>query len=124
VGLRPQSVHTMGGYRVQRDAERLHADAAAAQDAGAFAILLECIPAPLAAEITAALHVPTIGIGAGPGCDGQVLVINDLLGLTSGSVPKFVKQYADLKTLIHDSVQQYCAEVQSGAFPSREHEFR
>jgi 3-methyl-2-oxobutanoate hydroxymethyltransferase len=124
VGLRPQSVHTMGGYRVQRDAQRLHADAAAVQDAGAFAIVLECIPSRLAAEITTALKIPTIGIGAGPQCDGQVLVINDLLGITSGFVPKFVKQYADLKTVIHDAVQRYCADVQGGQFPGSEHEFR
>ena len=124
VGLRPQSVHTMGGYRVQRDAPRLHADAAAVQDAGAFAIVLECIPSRLAADITAALKIPTIGIGAGPQCDGQVLVINDLLGITSGFVPRFVKQYADLKTVINDAVQRYCADVQSGKFPGSEHEFR
>jgi 3-methyl-2-oxobutanoate hydroxymethyltransferase len=124
VGLRPQSIHTMGSYRVQRDAQRLHADAAAAQDAGAFAIVLECIPVTLAAEITAALKIPTIGIGAGPHCDGQVLVTNDLLGITSGYVPKFVKQYADLKAVIHDAVQRYCADVQTGQFPGSEHEFR
>jgi 3-methyl-2-oxobutanoate hydroxymethyltransferase len=124
VGLRPQSVHTMGGYRVQRDAEKVHADAAAAQDAGAFAIVLECIPGALAAELTAKLKIPTIGIGAGPKCDGQVLVTNDLLGITSGYVPKFVKQYVDLKAVIHDAVQRYCADVQSGQFPGSEHEFR
>jgi len=124
VGLRPQSVHTMGGYRVQRDAPQLHADAAAVQDAGAFAIVLECIPSSLAAEITAALKIPTIGIGAGPQCDGQVLVTNDLLGITSGFVPRFVKQYADLKSVIHDAVQRYCADVQGGQFPASEHAFR
>jgi 3-methyl-2-oxobutanoate hydroxymethyltransferase len=124
VGLRPQSVHQMGGYRVQRDADRLHADAAAAQDAGAFAIVLECIPSKLAADLTAKLHIPTIGIGAGPHCDGQVLVTNDLLGITSGYVPRFVKQYADLKTLIKGAVERYCADVQSGQFPGSEQEFR
>jgi 3-methyl-2-oxobutanoate hydroxymethyltransferase len=118
VGLRPQSVHQMGGYRMQRDAERLHADARAAQDAGAFAVVLECIPAPVAAEITATLKIPTIGIGAGPDCDGQVLVTNDLLGLTSGYVPKFVKQYADLRGVITAAVSRYREEVQSGAFPA------
>ena len=117
VGLRPQSVHQMGGYRIQRDAERLHADARAAQDAGAFAVVLECIPGPIAAEITEALNIPTIGIGAGAGCDGQVLVTSDLLGLTSGYVPKFVKQYADLRSVITDAVSRYREEVQSGAFP-------
>jgi 3-methyl-2-oxobutanoate hydroxymethyltransferase len=118
VGLRPQSVHQMGGYRIQRDAERLHADARAAQDAGAFAVVLECIPTAVAAEITEALKIPTIGIGAGGGCDGQVLVTSDLLGLTSGYVPKFVKQYADLRSVITDAVSRYREEVQSGAFPA------
>jgi 3-methyl-2-oxobutanoate hydroxymethyltransferase len=120
VGLRPQSVHQMGGYRIQRDAQRLHADARAAQDAGAFAIVLECIPAATAAEITADLKIPTIGIGAGPSCDGQVLVTHDLLGLTSGYVPKFVKQYADLRTVINDAAGKYREEVQTGRFPGPE----
>lgn len=124
VGLRPQSVHQMGGYRVQRDAQRLHADAKAAQAAGAFAIVLECIPSAIAAEITAALEIPTIGIGAGPACDGQVLVIHDLLGLTRGSVPKFVKQYADLKTIVQEAASRYVEEVQSGKFPGPKQEFQ
>ena len=123
VGLRPQSVHQMGGYRVQRDTERLMADAKSAQDAGAFAIVLECIPSNAAAEITAALKIPTIGIGAGTSCDGQVLVIHDLLGLTSGYVPKFVKQYADLKGTISDAVARFREDVQSGQFPGPENEF-
>jgi 3-methyl-2-oxobutanoate hydroxymethyltransferase len=124
VGLRPQSVHQMGGYRTQRDAQRLHADAAAAQEAGAFAVVLECIPAAVAAEITANLKIPTIGIGAGPQCDGQVLVTNDLLGLTTGHVPKFVRQYADLRAVIHDAVARYRHDVQSGEFPASEHQLR
>lgn len=124
VGLRPQSVHQMGGYKVQRDAERLHADALAAQEAGAFSILLECIPAAIAAEITKNLRVPTIGIGAGHACDGQVLVINDLLGLTSGYVPRFVKQYADLTTAITTAATSYRDDVRSGAFPGPEQEFK
>jgi 3-methyl-2-oxobutanoate hydroxymethyltransferase len=124
VGLRPQSVHQMGGYRVQRDAQRLHADAAAAQAAGAFAIVLECIPSAIAGEITAALQIPTIGIGAGGKCDGQVLVINDLLGLTSGYVPRFVKQYADLKTIISEAAAHYRQDVESGRFPGPEQEFK
>ncbi|MFO0817497.1 MAG: 3-methyl-2-oxobutanoate hydroxymethyltransferase [Pirellulales bacterium] len=123
VGLRPQSVHTMGGYRVQRDRERLLADALAAQEAGAFSVLLECIPAPLAEEITQTLRVPTIGIGAGPACDGQVLVINDLLGLTSGYVPKFVKQYVDLRSLIQSAARQYTDEVRGGVFPDDQRTF-
>jgi 3-methyl-2-oxobutanoate hydroxymethyltransferase len=124
VGLRPQSVHQLGGYKVQRDEERLIHDATAAQNAGAFSIVLECIPAPLARKITQAVHVPTIGIGAGPDCDGQVLVINDLLGLTSGYVPRFVKAYADLKTAVTDAVGRFRDEVREGAFPDKEHFFR
>jgi 3-methyl-2-oxobutanoate hydroxymethyltransferase len=120
VGLRPQSVHQMGGYRVQRDAARLLADARAAQEAGAFAVVLECIPALAAAEITRELKIPTIGIGAGPDCDGQVLVTHDLVGLTSGYVPKFVKQYADLRAVITDAVGRYARDVRSGEFPGTE----
>ena len=119
VGLRPQSVHQMGGYRMQRDAEQLHKDAAAAEEAGAFGVVLECIPAEIAGQITAKLRIPTIGIGAGGECDGQVLVTNDLLGLTAGYVPKFVRQYADLKTLIHDAVSRYREDVERGDFPGR-----
>lgn len=124
VGLRPQNVHQMGGYKVQRDADRLLSDALAAQDAGAFSVVLECIPATVAREITAKLRVPTIGIGAGVGCDGQVLVINDLLGITSGYVPRFVKQYADLKTTITDAATRYRDDVRSGEFPGPEQEFK
>jgi 3-methyl-2-oxobutanoate hydroxymethyltransferase len=124
VGLRPQSVHTMGGYKVQRDAEKLLNDARAAEQAGAFGLLLECIPATLAAQITQELTIPTIGIGAGGGCDGQVLVVNDLLGLTSGYVPRFVKQYADLRTVISDAAKNYISDVQSGKFPGPEQEFK
>lgn len=116
-GLRPQSVHVLGGYKVQRHAERLLADARAAAHAGAFAIVLECIPAAVAAEITAAVPVPTIGIGAGAGCDGQVLVTHDVLGLTSGRVPSFVKQYADLRGNISAAVTRYRDDVRSGEFP-------
>lgn len=124
VGLRPQNVHQMGGYKVQRDADRLMADALAAQNAGAFGIVLECVPAELADRITEELDIPTIGIGAGAGCDGQVLVLHDLLGLTSGFVPKFVKQYADLGGAITKAVTSYCHEVKEGEFPGSEHEFR
>lgn len=120
VGLRPQSVHQMGGYKMQRDAARLMADARAAQDAGAYGIVLECIPAGIAAEITAALHIPTIGIGAGPDCDGQVLVTSDLLGLSVGHVPKFVRQYADLKSTILDAATRYRTDIATGQFPSSE----
>lgn len=124
VGLRPQSVHTMGGYKVQRDEEILMKDAQAAEDAGAFGIVLECIPNELAAKVTAKLRIPTIGIGAGPSCDGQVLVVNDLLGLPSDYVPRFVKQYADLKTTIQNAASAYCEDVRQGQFPAAEHSFK
>jgi 3-methyl-2-oxobutanoate hydroxymethyltransferase len=123
VGLRPQSVHQMGGYRVQRDAPRLLADARAAEAAGAFSLVLECVPVAVAAEITQSVGIPTIGIGAGAHCDGQVLVTHDLLGLTSGYVPKFVRQYADLRSLITDAVTRYRDDVQKGQFPSSPNEF-
>jgi 3-methyl-2-oxobutanoate hydroxymethyltransferase len=123
-GLRPQSIHVLGGYKVQRGEAQLLADAKSAQDAGAFGIVLECIPAPLAAKITQSVQVPTIGIGAGAGCDGQVLVTNDLLGLTSGYIPRFVKAYADLQTTITDAVTRYRDDVRSGEFPGPEHTFK
>ncbi|MHC2069402.1 3-methyl-2-oxobutanoate hydroxymethyltransferase [Bremerella sp. T1] len=124
IGLRPQLVHQMGGYRVQRDRDRLINDAKAAADAGAFSIVLECIPQTDAAEITAMLDIPTIGIGAGKECDGQVLVLNDMLGLTEGHVPKFVKQYANIGETITNAVRQYCDEVRSGEFPGQAQSFR
>jgi len=123
VGVRPQSVHQMGGYKVQRDQDQLLADARSAQDAGAFSIVLECIPRSVAAKITAALAIPTIGIGAGADCDGQVLVLHDMLGLTADP-PRFVKQYADLQTVITDAVKQYCQDVQSGSFPTDKHGYK
>lgn len=124
VGLRPQSVHTMGGYKVQRDEEVLLKDAIAAEQAGAFGVLIECIPSSIAQKITEAVSIPTIGIGAGPHCDGQVLVINDLLGMPSNYVPRFVKQYADLKTTIGEAAKSYCTEVREGTFPAKEHSFK
>jgi 3-methyl-2-oxobutanoate hydroxymethyltransferase len=123
LGLRPQSVHQLGGFRVQRDRERLLADARAAEQAGAFSILLECIPAAVAAEITAAVGIPTIGIGAGAGCDGQVLVINDLLGLSPGRLPRHAKAYAQLGSLILEAVTHYRDEVRDGTFPGTEQSF-
>jgi 3-methyl-2-oxobutanoate hydroxymethyltransferase len=123
IGLRPQAVHQMGGYKVQRDEEKLLADARAAEAAGAFAMVIECIPATIAQRITAEIRVPTIGIGAGGDCDGQVLVVNDILGLTSGYVPRFVKAYADVKATITSAAQQYCRVVQSGEFPGKENTF-
>jgi 3-methyl-2-oxobutanoate hydroxymethyltransferase len=120
-GLRPQSIHTLGGYKVQRDEAELMADAKAAESAGAFAIVLECIPRELAKRITEKVSIPTIGIGAGADCDGQVLVLHDLLGITSGYLPRFVKKYADLKTDITRAVTQYRDEVRTGAFPDKAH---
>ncbi len=123
-GLRPQSVHQLGGYKVQRDEQQLIADAQAAQDAGAFAVVLECIPSAAAEKVTRLLKIPTIGIGAGPACDGQVLVINDLLGLTSGYVPRFVKRYANLRGVVTDAVTQFREEVRGGQFPGPEQQFK
>lgn len=123
VGLRPQTVHVMGGYKVQRDEEELFTDAQAAQDAGAFAIVLECIPRTMAAKLTAHLRIPTIGIGAGPDCDGQVLVINDLLGMTTGYVPKFVKPYADVGGEIRRAVSAWCRDVREHVAPADEQSF-
>jgi 3-methyl-2-oxobutanoate hydroxymethyltransferase len=123
VGLRPQSVHVMGGYKVQRDEQQLLGDALAAQNAGAFGIVLECIPSALADRITRELSIPTIGIGAGNSCDGQVLVLHDMLGLTAGRVPKFVKQYAPLRSVVGDAVRRYIADVQSREFPGSEQSF-
>ena len=123
VGLRPQSVHQLGGYAVQRGRDRLLADARAAEEAGAFAIVLECIPRGIARELTALLRIPTIGIGAGADCDGQVLVFHDLVGLTPGRVPRHVKAYADLSAAIHRAVTQFRDEVRSGGFPGPEQSF-
>lgn len=124
VGLRPQNVHVEGGYVVQRHRENLLRDAVAAQDAGAFAVLIECVPSAIATEITRSLKVPTIGIGAGPGTDGQVLVINDLIGLTSGYLPRFVIQMADAKQMIADAAVRFRDSVRTGDFPATNHEFQ
>jgi 3-methyl-2-oxobutanoate hydroxymethyltransferase len=117
VGLRPQAVHQLGGYRLQREIEPLLADARAAAEAGAFAVVLECVPAAAAREITAALAVPTIGIGAGPDCGGQVLVLHDLVGLSLGRVPKFVRAYADVKASIAAALERWRADVAGRTFP-------
>jgi len=124
VGLRPQSVLQLGGYRVQRDEERLRADALAAEQAGAFGIVLECIPTGVAARITQEIKIPTIGIGAGPDCDGQVLVTPDLLGLTGGHVPKFVRAYADLRGIISQAVASYREDVRGSKFPASSESFQ
>jgi 3-methyl-2-oxobutanoate hydroxymethyltransferase len=124
VGLTPQSVHRLGGFRVQRDEKRLLEDARAIEQAGAFAVVVECVPSEVAERITAAVKIPTIGIGAGAGCDGQVLVTYDMLGLFGDLRPRFVKQYADLGAAITQAVASYCQEVRDGTFPSAEFGFR
>ena len=127
IGLTPQSVHRMGGFRVQGkeegQARQLLADALAVEAAGAFALVLEGIPARLASEITAALNIPTIGIGAGVDCDGQVLVIHDILGLCEKYSPKFVKKFADVSGTIRQGIDDYIREVKGGTFPDQEHSF-
>jgi 3-methyl-2-oxobutanoate hydroxymethyltransferase len=128
VGLTPQSVHAFGGFKVQgrgdAAAERLLESARALEDAGAFAIVLEAIPPDLAAKVTAELGIPTIGIGAGSECDGQVLVCTDLLGLSRGHSPKFAKRFADVGDAIVKATARYVSEVRSGAFPAAEHAFK
>jgi 3-methyl-2-oxobutanoate hydroxymethyltransferase len=127
IGLTPQSVHRMGGYLVQgKDAEKaqfLVRDARALEAAGCYSLVLECIPAELARVITQTVRIPTIGIGAGPHCDGQVLVFHDLLGLETGVKPKFVKRFAEVGQAATAGVQAYVAEVKRGAFPDDEHSF-
>ena len=123
IGLLPQSVHQMGGYRVQRDEAQLLSDAKMVEAAGAFSVVLEGIPADIAAEITRTISIPTIGIGAGPDCDGQILVIHDLLGMTDRRVAKFVKHYADLRYQAAEGIKQYVSDVQNKTFPSKEHSY-
>lgn len=128
IGLTPQSVHQFGGYKVQgREKNRREIvlrDAMTVQDAGAFAVVLEGMPVDLAEEITGRLSIPTIGIGAGAHCDGQVLVLHDMLGLFDDFTPKFVKRYADLKATVRDAVQNYIGEVKERKFPAEEHTFK
>ncbi|HJS44563.1 MAG TPA: 3-methyl-2-oxobutanoate hydroxymethyltransferase [Gemmatimonadales bacterium] len=127
IGLTPQSVHALGGYHVQgRDdatADRLRADAKALEDAGAFAVVLELLPAPLSSQITKSLTIPTIGIGAGPACDGQVLVLHDMLGLNEQFSAKFVKKYAALAEDVREAARLFAAEVREGRYPGPEHSF-
>ena len=127
IGLTPQAVHQLGGYRVQgrerAEADRLRADAAFVQEAGASSIVLELVPASLAAEISRSLTFPTIGIGAGPGCDGQVLVLHDMLGLNEGFAPKFLKTYADLAETVRIAAHSYVDDVREGRYPAKEHSF-
>ena len=127
LGLTPQSATLLGGYKPQGrtavQAHRFYEEALALEQAGCFALVLEAVPPPVAARITQALKIPTIGIGAGAGCDGQVLVWHDLLGLTSGSVPRFVKQYADLGSTILAALKTYVADVRAGTFPAPQHTY-
>lgn len=123
VGLTPQSVHRLGGYKVQRDSDALMADARAVADAGAFAVVLECIPSALAERITSDLPIPTIGIGAGIGCDGQVLVTHDMLGLFDGFHPKFARRYAELGNLMRQAARSYVHDVKYRQFPDRSESF-
>lgn len=123
VGMTPQSVHRFGGFKVQRDEQRIVADAVAVAEAGAFAVVVECVPAAVGKAVTAAVGIPTIGIGAGPDCDGQVLVTHDLLGLFEELRPKFVKRYAELGQAIAAAARQYGDDVRAGRFPGPEHSF-
>jgi 3-methyl-2-oxobutanoate hydroxymethyltransferase len=127
IGLTPQSATMLGGFKAQgrtaEKARRLFEDALALETAGCFALVLEAVPAPVAARITDALEIPTIGIGAGADCDGQVLVLHDLLGLYEGTAPRFVKRYADLAGQIRSALETYSAEVRSGAFPDERHTY-
>lgn len=125
IGLTPQSLHSLGGYRVQgksaEAAQKMLDDARALEKAGAFALVLECVPSPLAARITKEIDIPTIGIGAGPDCDGQVLVWQDMLGLTQRLSPKFVKRFAPIGDAMRDAFTAYAEEVRTGTFPGPEH---
>ena len=124
IGLTPQSVHQMGGFKVQRDEERLLDDAKRVEDAGAFSVVLEGIPSNISSKITAQLKIPTIGIGAGLECDGQILVLPDMLGVTNRKVPKFVKKYADVHTAVTNGLSQFVKEVKEKSFPSKEYEYK
>jgi 3-methyl-2-oxobutanoate hydroxymethyltransferase len=126
IGFTPQSVHALGGFKIQgrgEGAEQLLADARAVQKAGAFAVVLELVPAPIASKVSRELSIPTIGIGAGAGCDGQILVWTDFAGLHAGKPRKFVKQYTDLAAALGSAVETYVDDVQQGNFPLTEHEF-
>ena len=128
LGLTPQSVNAFGGFKVQgktvEAAQQLIEDAKAVEEAGAFAVVLECVPAKLARKVTEALHIPTIGIGAGEGCDGQILVYADMLSMFSDFTPKFVKKYGELGESMKNCFKQYCSEVKNGTFPKEENSFK
>ncbi len=127
IGMTPQSVNVFGGFKLQgsdkESAARIIEDAKAVQEAGAFAVVLECVPGDLAAHITQMLDIPTIGIGAGNGCDGQVLVYQDMLGMYSDFTPKFVKKYADMGNIMKEAFRNYINDVKSGSFPTEQHTF-
>ena len=126
IGFTPQSEHVLGGYRIQGRGDAVDAlveDALALERAGAFSVVMEMVPAPAAARVTKALHIPTIGIGAGPDCDAQVLVWQDMAGLRGGKAPRFVKRYADLRTTLGDAARAYAVDVAGGTFPAAEHSF-
>ncbi|MBV9098643.1 MAG: 3-methyl-2-oxobutanoate hydroxymethyltransferase [Frankiaceae bacterium] len=126
IGFTPQSEHGLGGYRVQgrgEAADRLLADALALQEAGAFAVVLEMVPADVAGQVTKELRIPTIGIGAGPDCDAQVMVWQDMAGLNNGPKPKFVKRFADLRGVLADAARAYADEVTAGTYPASEHSY-
>ncbi len=127
IGMTPQSVNQFGGFKVQgkdiETAKKIIDDAKALEKAGVFGMVLECVPTPLAQRITEEVGIPTIGIGAGPYCDGQVLVVNDMLGMFKGHIPKFVKKFANLEPLIMEAFQSYKNEVEAGTFPGPEHGF-
>ena len=128
IGLTPQSVNAFGGFKVQgkteETAKKLLADAKAVEEAGAFAVVLECVPDKLATLISKSISIPTIGIGAGADCDGQILVYQDMLAMFSDFKPKFVKQFADIGTAMKDGFSKYIEEVQQGTFPAQEHTFK
>ncbi len=128
IGMTPQSVNAFGGFKVQgkniEDAKKIIEDAKAVEEAGAFAVVMECVPAPLAKYISELLTIPTIGIGAGNGCDGQVLVYQDMLGMYSDFTPKFVKKFGNIGEVMTECFKQYCKEVKSGEFPDADHSFK
>jgi len=126
IGFTPQAEHQLGGYRVQgrgEHAQTLIDTATAFEAAGAFALLIEMVPGDVAAEVTRTVAIPTVGIGAGPGCDAQVLVWQDMAGLRTGRLPRFVKQYADVHGLLRTAAQDFAADVNAGTFPAPEHTF-
>jgi len=128
LGLKPQSVHVMGGYRIQgknaAEAEQMQREALQLAEAGICALVLEGVPAELANQITASLSIPTIGIGSGAGCDGQVLVLHDLLGMDEDFKPRFVRRYAEMEATIRKAVKHYSSDVKSGSFPSLDESFQ